>query len=252
VVSWVVSLLISCRIRRIDDLVGDLLAAVGRQAVHENGVLLGQRHEPAVDLEGGENAGPFFLFGFLSHGGPDVRVDGVGAAHRLLGLIREREVETGLGAVLAGEADHLGIRPVAGRRSHGHLHPAPGRGQEQTVADVVPVADVGQLESGQGPPVLLQGEDVGHRLARVGKIRQGVDNGDPRAPGEVDGDLVAVGPDHDPVHPALEVLADVEGALAASHLDVRGREIDGFAAQLEHAHLEGHARPQGGLLEDHR
>ena len=72
-----------------------------------------------------------------------------------------------------------------------------------------------------------------------------------RAGGEVDRDLVAEGPDHDPVDPALEVLADVVGAFAAAHLDVGGGEVDGLAAELEHARLEGHPRAQGGLLEDH-
>ncbi len=72
-----------------------------------------------------------------------------------------------------------------------------------------------------------------------------------RAGGEVDRDLVPEGPDHDPVDPALEVLADVVGAFAAAHLDVGGGEVDGLAAEPDHARLEGHPRAQGGLLEDH-
>ena len=154
-------------------------------------------------------------------------------------------------AVLAGQADHVRVRLVAGRRGHGHLGAAAGGREHEAVADVVAVADVGQLEAGQGALVLAQGLEVGHGLAGVGQVGQGVDDRDPAAGGEVDGDLVAEGPDHDPVDPALEVLADVVGAFAAAHLDVGGGEVDGLAAELEHARFEGHPRAQGGLLEDH-
>jgi hypothetical protein len=40
------------RLRAVDHLVGDLLAAMGRQAVHEQRVGLGQRHQLGVDLIG--------------------------------------------------------------------------------------------------------------------------------------------------------------------------------------------------------
>src|SRR5438046_2739118 len=38
------------RLRPVDHLVGDLLAAVRRQAMHEHGAGVRQRHEPRIDL----------------------------------------------------------------------------------------------------------------------------------------------------------------------------------------------------------
>src|SRR5689334_10720539 len=40
------------RLRTVDHLIGDFLAAMGGQAVHEDGITLGQRHQLAVDLIG--------------------------------------------------------------------------------------------------------------------------------------------------------------------------------------------------------
>ena len=54
--------------------------AVGGEAVHEDAVGLGLGHQGVVDLVGGEEPQALLLFRFLAHGGPDVGVDGVGAA----------------------------------------------------------------------------------------------------------------------------------------------------------------------------
>src|SRR5438105_13526177 len=42
------------RLRTVDHLVGDFLAAMGRQAVHEERITLGQRHQLGVDLIGSQ------------------------------------------------------------------------------------------------------------------------------------------------------------------------------------------------------
>src|SRR5262245_29752950 len=49
-VQTVLGLVEHDRLRTVDDLVGDLVAAMGGQAVHEQCIRLGQRHQPGVDL----------------------------------------------------------------------------------------------------------------------------------------------------------------------------------------------------------
>src|SRR6185312_9889953 len=65
------------RLRAVDDAGGHLLAAMGRQAVHEYGVGLGHRHHPLVDAVAGEQVVMEVADGFVAHGDPDVRDDAV-------------------------------------------------------------------------------------------------------------------------------------------------------------------------------
>ena len=62
----------------VDDFVGDFDAAVGGEAVHDDGVFGGGGEQFGVDLIGPEHAEALGLFGFLAHGNPGVGVDDVG------------------------------------------------------------------------------------------------------------------------------------------------------------------------------
>src|SRR5579862_8458989 len=82
------------RLRPVDHLVGDLLAAMGRQAVHEDGVGLGARHQPRIDLIALEQVmAPRAVA--VAHGDPGIGDDAVGA---LDGFLRVRtDVDLGAG-----------------------------------------------------------------------------------------------------------------------------------------------------------
>ena len=56
----------------VDYIGGHFLAAVSRQAVHENRILVGAGHQLGIDLEPGENLFALALFLFLAHAGPHV------------------------------------------------------------------------------------------------------------------------------------------------------------------------------------
>ena len=80
--------------------------------------------------------------------------------------------------------------------------------------------------------------------------RQPVDDRDVGLRGQLEGDLVRPGPDHDAVDEAVEVARHVADALAGPEHDVMG-EVDRVTAELGHPGLERHARAQARLLEEH-
>jgi hypothetical protein len=49
------------RMRPVGHFIGDFLAAVGGQAVHDDGVRIGFSHQPGVDLVGREDRSRFFV-----------------------------------------------------------------------------------------------------------------------------------------------------------------------------------------------
>src|SRR5215213_7005506 len=61
--------------RAVDDAGGDFLAAVGRQAVQEDGVVRGERHELGVDAVGREVGEPAAALLLVAHRHPDVGID---------------------------------------------------------------------------------------------------------------------------------------------------------------------------------
>ena len=118
--------------------------------------------------------------------------------------------------------------------------------------DVVAVADVGDDEPVEAPEVLAQRQQVGERLAGMLVVRQRIDDRDRGLGGKLLHDRVRERPDDDPVDPAVEVARDVRDALADAEADVARRKVDRVAAELAHAGLERHPRPQARLLEQHR
>src|SRR5262249_61139163 len=55
----------------VEHVAGDLLAAVGRQAVQDAGVRRRLRQQRGVDLVAGEPLSALVALGFLAHAGPD-------------------------------------------------------------------------------------------------------------------------------------------------------------------------------------
>lgn len=94
----------------LDDFVGDLLAALGGEAVEEDGIGAGGGEEGSVDLIGGEYLLAIEGFGFLAHAGPDVGIDDVRTVDGLAGVGSELERNAGL----MGGFDDAGSGGVAG------------------------------------------------------------------------------------------------------------------------------------------
>src|SRR5581483_2886348 len=65
---------------------GHFIAAMRRQAMHEQRAGLGARHEAVVHLEGSEYLAARFAFLFLAHTGPHVGVYGIGSGDSGFGI----------------------------------------------------------------------------------------------------------------------------------------------------------------------
>ncbi len=126
--------------RAVQERIGDLLPAMGGQAVHDHRIGRREGEEPVVDLVALERLQPPLPIAFLPHADPGVGVDDVRILERLGGLGGEPDPPPQLAARL----QHAGVRLVAGRGRH-HRAAAEHRAQQQEgVAHVVAVAHPGQ------------------------------------------------------------------------------------------------------------
>mmetsp|Transcript_10935 Transcript_10935/g.45936 ORF Transcript_10935/g.45936 Transcript_10935/m.45936 type:complete len:231 (+) Transcript_10935:1291-1983(+) len=119
------------------------------------------------------------------------------------------------------------------------------------VHDVVPVAHVDDFFVFHLPERLLDGQRVRHDLARVVEVGQTVHHRHGTVRGEVQHILVRKRARHDDVVESRQNARDVPRLLAAAEADVVRAEVDGVPAEQVEARLEGHARAQGRLGEDH-
>src|SRR3546814_2699451 len=226
---------------------GDLLAAVGGQAVHEHRIGRGSRHHLVIDAEALEGLAARLRLGLVAHRRPHVRVDGVSALGGFGGSVGD---VGRLGRTSGDQALDVDVRrPVAGRGGDAHGHAGHRRREAEAAGHVVVVADPADGAAGQLPPPRLHGQEVGDRLAGVAEVGEQVDDRDAGSGGEAleRGVVVHPTPEHGVV--AGEDAADVVERLALRAADLFGAEGERMAAQLDHRHLAGGAGAQRRLLE---
>ena len=96
------------RVERTDYVVGNLLPATRREAVHEQGLRARTAHQFCVHLKGAKGALASLRLAFLAHAGPYVSVDSVGAGHGLSGFMSDLNVT----ALTPGARRNPGVRFV--------------------------------------------------------------------------------------------------------------------------------------------
>ena len=82
-------------------------------------------------------------------------------------------------------------------------------GEHEGVADVVAVADVGEVKALGGAEALFEGEEVGDGLTGVLEVGEGVDDGDAGAGSHLGDGVVGVGAEDHDGHPALDIVGHV-------------------------------------------
>ncbi len=220
--------------------------------MHEQRALVGAAHHVVVDLVGGEDAVAFLDLVFLAHAGPDVGVDGVGAVGGGVGIVADRHLRAAVLRRAHRLVDDARVGLVALRRADADVGAQLDRGVDQRVAGVVAVADVRQRAAPHRAPLLRQREEVRQRLAWVHEVRQAVDDRDVGVQRQFLQRFVLERARDDAVHPALQVLGHVLHRLARAQARVAMVHEHGAAAHVLHADVEGEARAQRVLLEDHR
>ena len=140
----------------VDDVVGDFLAAVRGQAVHEDGVVTGRIHEVGVHLIWAEGLEAGFELVFESHADPGIGVDGVGAADCFSRIADDLDGGRSVGD-RPGFGDGVGAGLESIRAGQGYGHTDPGSSGDKGVGDVEAVADVSQFETFQATRAIAEG-----------------------------------------------------------------------------------------------
>src|SRR5208283_2170599 len=125
-------------LRTVDHIVGHFLAAMGRQAMHEDRVLVRTSHEFRIDLVGGEQLVAESLVN-IAHRDPAIRDDRVGSLYRLIGIADE--LQTGARTARPIEKSGLQIEPGWGCDMKRKIEPL--RGMDPAREHVVGVAAPG-------------------------------------------------------------------------------------------------------------
>ena len=117
--------------------------------------------------------------------------------------------------------------------------------------DVVAVADVSQRDLPEIAEPLLQREVVRQRLARMLQIAQRIDHRNRRITRHALDRLLRERPQHDHVHPALQIVRNVAQRLARIQTALRLIDEHRSPAQARHSCFERKPCSQRRLLEEH-
>mmetsp|Transcript_28152 Transcript_28152/g.50976 ORF Transcript_28152/g.50976 Transcript_28152/m.50976 type:complete len:308 (+) Transcript_28152:126-1049(+) len=239
------------RLVAVEHLIRDLLLVPG-QAVQEHRVRRRLGHHRRVHLIAGKVPQPDGGLLLLPHADPGVCDHHIAAGHGLQGVGRHQEARAVVRAELLGERGDAGVRPVALRGGHAHVHAHLGRAEHQVVQHVVPVANPGQRLARQVlPEVLLQGEQVSQGLQRVVQVRERVDHGHGRVLRQLlDIRVCEHAGKKDAVEPRQN-LRRVQHALVHPQLDVAGAEEERMPAEQRHARLRADTSASRALLKYH-
>ena len=109
--------------RRVDDAFGDFQAAVGGQAVHENGIWSSLCEKSFVHLICRKGSFPLNGFVFLSHASPDIRVHNLGACYSFLGRAENFDFATRFTGHSLRFGDDGRVRLVTGGRGDANVRP---------------------------------------------------------------------------------------------------------------------------------
>ncbi|MPL67367.1 hypothetical protein SDC9_13058 [bioreactor metagenome] len=235
------------RMRPVHHRARRLVVAMRRQAMHEQRVGLRLRHQRLVHLIGAQLVVPPLLRRFrVVHRDPGVGDDQV----RTLDRLRRVALDLDRHPLRAGEVDPFALGVEGLRPGEGEVEAElPGRLQERG-ADVVAVARPDHLAPGDRAAVLLIGHDVGHDLARVGAVRQPVDDGHRGVFRHLEQRRLLEGADHDHVNIARQNPRGVGDGLAMAKLHFLARKHHRLPAQLAHTDVEADTGAGRGFFED--
>src|ERR1700730_10594565 len=234
------------RLRPVDNIVGDFVAPMGRQAMHEYGPGLCFFHQAGVDLVGLEQIVPA-LSAAIPHRHPGVGYHTVGVGDGALSFLPDANVGT------------RGFDPVEQRLLRREFRGCRNREFELELAcrmhprceHVVAVSSPRHFTAPDRAAVLLEGHHVRHDLTRVGAPRQPVDHRNGGVARKFDQHVVIERADHDGINIARQHACRGGDRLSAAELHFLAGQHRGLAAKLAHCHIERHPGTGRRLVEDH-
>ena len=138
-----------------------------------------------------------------------------------------------------GRRDHIGVGLEARGCRHGDVDASERAGLEEAVGDVVAVAQVGEAKAPERAEVLLEGQQVGERLAGVVAVGERVDDRDRCGGGEPADVVVGVGADDEGAGVAADDSGGVLDGLASAELELVGSDDLRDAAEVADGGAEG-------------
>ena len=124
-------------------------------------------------------------------------------------------------------------------------------GEHERVADVVAVADVGEVEAAQTAEALFEGHEVGDGLAGMLEIAEGVDDGHAGVLRHFGDGVVRVGAQDDDLDTSARRCGRCRRGIRARRGATGSGRRRARAAEGVHGGLKGEPRAQRGLLEEH-
>ena len=228
----------------LEDLGGDLLAPVSRQAVEDVGAGSGRLHDAFIDLIAGELRGAMVGLLLLAHADPDIGVEDVGSPCGLLGVFRDGDL-----GIRAGK--QIGGRAVAGRAGKTEFEAQARRGPDPGSPHVaVGVADEGDLHAVERATEFPDRLQVGQNLAGMLLVGEGVDGRDAGKPCKGFDIGLLEGADNGSVDHPTKDPRGVFDRFPATQLDLAGGEEEDIAAEFADTDLETDARAGRGLGEE--
>ena len=135
------------RIRSVHDLIGDFLATMGGQAMHEERVICRQVHELGIDLEALELSEALVVFVFIAHRCPRISDNNISTGNSLTWIIEELDRGAGHRRDLLALGNDDGIGRVDGRKAEPHVHARQHAHLEIGVRHVITVAHIGNRKT---------------------------------------------------------------------------------------------------------
>ena len=233
----------------LEDFICDFESTISRQAVHNLCIRRRGFEKLGVYLKSGEVGTAFLPFGLLTHTDPSVCVNDISIFD---GLSRIVCLDDGIGRNLVCLLYGFGIELVAGRGCDDHFHTELGRGKCEGAGDVVAIADEGDFEAFQVFAMLLHSKHVGHCLAGMEPVGEGIYDGHARKLSQFDDFFVLEGTRHYAVDVAAQDPCQVPDGLAFSKAaDIFGLDVDCTSVKLCHGDVEADSCSEAGLFEEH-
>jgi len=248
----------------VHDLVHDLLAAHGGQAVHELRVGTGEVHHVhghlVLGVEDVHVGGAVHLL--VVEAVPHVGVDEIGTLDAL-DVVGDGDGAAGLLAVGLADGEKVdglvdadaavGDLMALGAELH-EIHAHLGAHEHEGDADLRGITDEGQLavlDLLAGGQVLDHGEQVAELLGGMVVVGHRVQDRGLGVLRELDDVGMTVDARHDDVDEAADHVGGILEGLVTAELDLAGSQVLRVTTELPHGGLEGDARTGGRLLEDH-